>query len=97
MKSVHDVIIKPLILTEKGEILKEEQNKVFFQVAMKANKIEVKEAVEALFNVEVTDVNTLIVRGKPGRAGRKTVKRPNWKKAIVTLNEGDTIEFFEGI
>ena len=97
MKSLHDVIIKPLILTEKGEILKEEQNKIFFKVAMKANKIEVKQAVERLFDVQVTDVNTMIVRGKPGRVGRKVAKRPNWKKAVVTLKEGDTIEFFEGV
>ena len=97
MKSLHDVIIKPLILTEKGEILKEEQNKIFFKVAMKANKIEVKQAVERLFDVKVVDVNTMIVRGKPGRVGRRIAKRPNWKKAVVTLREGDTIEFFEGV
>lgn len=97
MKTVHDVIIKPLILTEKGETLKEEQNKLFFEVAMKSNKIEIKQAIEKLFNVNVLDVNTLVVRGKPGRIGRRVAKRPNWKKAIVTLGEGDTIEFFEGI
>ncbi len=97
MKSLSDVIVKPLILTEKGETQKEEQNKFFFKVAMAANKVEVKQAVERLFNVQVTDVNTMIVRGKPGRVGRHTAKRPNWKKAIVTLQEGDTIEFFEGV
>jgi large subunit ribosomal protein L23 len=97
MKTLHDVILRPLILTEKGELLKEEQNKIFFEVAMAANKIEVKHAVERLFNVKVLDVHTLVVRGKPGRMGKHQVKRPNWKKAIVTLKEGDTIEFFEGI
>ena len=97
MKSIHDVILRPLILTEKGETLREEQNKLFFEVAIKANKLEVKQAVEKLFNVRVADVNTMIVRGKPGRVGRKATKRPNWKKAIVTLHEGDTIEFFEGV
>ncbi len=97
MKSLHDIIVRPLILTEKGERLREEQNKIFFEVAMAANKIEVKEAVEQLFNVQVIDVNTLVVRGKPGRIGRRSAKRPNWKKAIVTLREGDTIEFFEGV
>ncbi len=97
MKSVHDVIIKPLILTEKGESQKEEHNKFFFKVAMKANKIEVKQAVEKLFNVQVIEVNTMIVRGKPGRVGRQATKRPNWKKAIVTVREGDSIEFFEGV
>ena len=97
MKSLHDIVLRPLILTEKGDWQKEEQNKVFFEVSMKANKIEVKQAVEKLFNVQVVDVNTMIVRGKPGRVGRHVTKRPNWKKAIVTLSEGDTIEFFEGI
>lgn len=97
MKSIHDVIVRPLILTEKGETLKEEQNKVLFEVAAKANKIEIKNAVEKLFNVQVLDVNTMIVRGKPGRIGRRFGKRPNWKKAVVTLVEGDTIEFFEGV
>ncbi len=97
MKTVHDVIIRPLIMTEKGETLKEEQNKVLFEVSRGANKIEIKQAVEKLFNVEVIDVNTLNVRGKTGRVGRRAGKRPNWKKAIVTLVEGDTIEFFEGV
>ena len=97
MISHQDVIVRPLILTEKGELLKEEQNKIFFQVDMRANKIEIKNAVEKLFNVDVVDVNTMVVRGKPVRVGRQSDKRPNWKKAIVTLREGDTIEFFEGV
>jgi len=97
MKTAQEVIIRPLIMTEKGEVLKEEQNKVLFQVAIKANKQQIKLAVEKLFNVGVTNVNTLIVRGKVGRIGKRTGKRPNWKKAIVTLRDGDTIEFFEGV
>lgn len=97
MKAAQEVIIRPLIMTEKGEVLKEEQNKILFQVAIKANKKQIKLAVEKLFNVGVTDVNTLIVRGKVGRIGKRTGKRPNWKKAIVTLRDGDTIEFFEGV
>lgn len=97
MKSLSKIIVRPLILTEKGELLKGEQNKYFFEVSLAANKIEVKTAVEKLFNVKVIDVNTLVVRGKSSRVGRRVAKRPNWKKAIVTLNEGDTIEFFEGI
>ncbi len=97
MKSIHDVVVRPLIMTEKGETLKEEQNKVFFEVAMKSNKNEVKQAVEELFDVRVTDVNVMVVRGKPGRVGRKAAKRPNWKKAVVTLHQDDTIEFFEGV
>ena len=97
MKSLNNVVIRPLILTEKGEMLKEEQNKVFFHVQMNANKVEVKQAVEKLFDVTVDDVNMMVVRGKPKRVGRMMSKRPNWKKAIVTLAEGDTIEFFEGV
>ncbi len=97
MKSLHEVILRPLILTEKGESQKEEYNKFFFEVALRANKVLVKQAVEKLFGVSVVDVNTMVVRGKPGRVGRKAVKRPNWKKAIVTLKEGDKIEFFEGV
>lgn len=97
MKSIHDIILRPLILTEKGETMREEQNKFFFEVAITANKDQVKKAVEKLFNVRVADVNTMVVRGKPGRIGRKATKRPNWKKAIVTLKEGDAIEFFEGV
>jgi large subunit ribosomal protein L23 len=97
MKTIHDIILRPLILTEKGETMREEENKFFFEVALKANKDQVKKAVEKLFNVRVADVNTMVVRGKPGRIGRRSTKRPNWKKAIVTLQEGDTIEFFEGV
>jgi len=97
MKSLHEIILRPLILTEKGESQKEELNKFFFEVAMRANKVQVKQAVEKLFSVKVADVNTMVVRGKPGRVGRRTTKRPNWKKAVVTLKEGDTIEFFEGV
>jgi large subunit ribosomal protein L23 len=84
-------------MTEKGERQKEEQNKVLFEVAMKASKPEIKTAVEKLFKVGVTDVNTVVVRGKVTRMGRRMGKRPNWKKAVVTLREGDTIEFFEGV
>jgi large subunit ribosomal protein L23 len=97
MKSIHDVIVRPLIMTEKGERLKETQNKVLFEVAMKASKNEITAAIEKLFRVGVTGVNTSIVRGKVTRMGRRMGKRPNWKKAVVTLREGDTIEFFEGV
>jgi large subunit ribosomal protein L23 len=97
MKSAQEVIIKPLIMTEKGERLKEEQNQVLFEVAMKANKPEIKAAVEKLFKVGVTEVNTVVVRGKVTKMGRRMGKRPNWKKAVVTLRDGDTIEFFEGV
>lgn len=97
MKSPYQIVRRPLIMTEKGEHLKEEQNKVLFEVDLKATKREIKAAVEKLFNVGVEDVNTIVVRGKVSRLGRRAGKRPNWKKAVVTLREGDTIEFFEGV
>jgi large subunit ribosomal protein L23 len=89
-----DVIKRPIVLTEKAARLKED-NKVVFEVAPAANKIEIKAAVEELFGVKVTNVNTLIMRGKPRRLGRAMQKRPNWKKAIVTLRQGDDIQFFD--
>jgi large subunit ribosomal protein L23 len=89
-----DIIKRPIALTEKAARLKE-QNKVVFEVALGANKIQIKHAVEALFNVKVTEVNTLVQRGKPRRLGRQELKRPNWKKAVVTLQEGDDIQFFD--
>jgi large subunit ribosomal protein L23 len=89
-----DIIKRPIALTEKAARLKE-QNKVVFEVALAANKIQIREAVETLFNVKVTDVSTLVQRGKPKRMGRSELKRPNWKKAIVTLREGDDIQFFD--
>jgi large subunit ribosomal protein L23 len=88
------VIKRPIALTEKAAGLREE-NKVVFEVAMGANKIEIRHAVESLFNVKVTEVNTLVQRGKPKRMGRQELKRPNWKKAIVTLAEGSDIQFFD--
>jgi large subunit ribosomal protein L23 len=88
------VIKRPIALTEKAAGLREE-NKVVFEVAMGANKIEIRRAVETLFKVKVTDVNTLVQRGKPRRLGRIESKRPNWKKAIVTLAEGSDIQFFD--
>lgn len=88
------IIKRPIALTEKAARLKEE-NKVIFEVAVGANKIQIKNAVEELFDVKVTDVNTLVQRGKVKRLGRRLTKRPNWKKAVVTLREGDDIQFFE--
>ena len=91
-----EVVKKPLILTEKGSALREDHNKYLFEVDRRANKIEIKNAVESLFNVNVADVNTLIVRGRFRRMGRGHAKTQNWKKAIVTLKEGESIEFLEG-
>ncbi|MEO0322426.1 MAG: 50S ribosomal protein L23 [Myxococcota bacterium] len=93
---LEDIIKRPLILTEKGSTLREEQNKYLFEVDPRANKIQIKAAVETLFDVDVVDVNTLIMRGKMKRMGRGHAKTRNWKKAIVTLAEDDSIDFFEG-
>ena len=89
-------IVRHLLRTEKGAV-QSAQNKYFFAVERGANKIEIRKAVEALFNVVVTDVRTMVVRGKEKRVGRYMGRRPNWKKALVTLREGQTIEFFEGV
>jgi large subunit ribosomal protein L23 len=88
------IIDRPIALTEKATQLRE-QNKVIFRVNRKANKIQIRDAIQKLFNVTVVEVNTLIMRGKERRMGRGYAKLHNWKKAIVTLKEGDTIEFFE--
>lgn len=88
------IIKRPIALTEKAARMKE-QNKVAFEVAMQANKIEIRHAVEALFDVKVAEVNTQVYRGKQKRMGRREAKRPNWKKAVVTLQEGHDIQFFD--
>jgi large subunit ribosomal protein L23 len=89
-----NIIKRPIALTEKAARLKEQQ-KVIFEVAPDANKIQIREAIEALFSVKVADVNTLVQRGKLKRMGRELGKRRNWKKAIVTLRAGDDIQFFD--
>ncbi len=96
-KAIHpfEVICEPLV-TEKGSFLAAE-NKHAFRVAQTANKTQIKEAVEKVFNVTVTNVNVMNVRGKTRRWGQRRVSRPSWKKAIVTLAEGDKIELFEGV
>ena len=88
------VIRRPIILTEKANALREKDNQVVFEVARAANKVQIREAVQKLFKVQVTDVNTMVVRGKHRRMGRGHAKTQNWKKAIVTLKEGDSIDFF---
>jgi len=94
MKDIYQVIKKPLI-TEKANILKEE-NKVAFIVEKWANKAQIKESVERLFKVKVLKVNVSNKRGKPRRIGRHIGKRPDRRKAVVTLRAGDRIDFFEG-
>lgn len=90
------IINRPLI-TEKSTHQKETENKVVFSVHPKANRSEIKKAVERLFNVRVERVNTLLMSGKIKRLGRNIGRRPSWKKAYVTLKKGDKIEFFEGV
>jgi large subunit ribosomal protein L23 len=89
-------IIKRPLDTEKLDRMRDRENKFAFEIAMKANKTEVKQAIEQLFKVKVVAVKTAIVRGKFRRIGRSEGQRPNWKKAIVTLKEGDAISLFEG-
>jgi large subunit ribosomal protein L23 len=94
MAELHDILIRPLV-TEKSTHLSEEQNTYVFEVGRSANKHQIKAAVESLFGVNVTDVRTLNVRGKMKRFGRFYGKRSNWKKAYVTLADGDFLNFFE--
>jgi large subunit ribosomal protein L23 len=91
--SPEQVIRRPIVLTEKSNRLRE-QNQVVFEVARDANKIEIRNAVEKLFKVKVASVNTLVMRGKDRRMGRGYAKMQNWKKAMVTLKEGHSIDFF---
>jgi large subunit ribosomal protein L23 len=95
MKEAYKIIRRPLI-TEKSTQQKEESRQYAFEVAGEANKIEIQSAVERLFKVKVLQVRTCNVLGKVKRLGRRTGRRPDWKKAIVTLKEGDRIDFFEG-
>ena len=95
MKTLYEVIRRP-IRTEKTTDLEEQCNQVVFEVDRRANKIEIRQAVERLFGVNVIKVATLNRRGKPKRVGRLLSKRSDTKKAIVTLAEGESIEFFEG-
>lgn len=96
MKTVYGVLLAPL-LTEKGNMLKEADNKVMFRVSPDANKIEIKKAVEELFKVKVERVSTMNCRGKLKRLGRHEGRKPDWKKAIVTLKQGEKLDFLEGV
>jgi large subunit ribosomal protein L23 len=96
VKEAHQIIRRPLI-TEKSTRQKEEGNQIAFVVDPKANKIEIRQAVEKLFKVKVLRVRTMNLVGKRKRLGRFFGWESDWKKAIVTLQEGDRIEFFEGV
>ncbi len=93
--SPEQIIRRPIILTEKSSRLREQGNKVIFEVRRTANKIQIKDAIQSLFKVGVLDVNTMVLRGKEKRMGRGYAKLRNWKKAIVTLKPGDEIQFFD--
>ncbi len=95
MLTDQDVVKRPLI-TEKSERHREADQQYAFEVHRDATKIQVKTAVEKLFSVHVTAVRTAISRGKNKRVGRSSGQRPNWKKAVVTLKQGETIALFEG-
>jgi large subunit ribosomal protein L23 len=96
MKAYHHLIKGPII-TEKTHALKEAANKVTFRVALTANKIEIRKAVEDIFKVKVLGVNTVHLKGKKKTLGRSKGVRPDWKKAIVTLAPGEKIPGLEGL
>jgi large subunit ribosomal protein L23 len=95
MPTKHEVIVRPLI-TEKTSAAYQDRGEYAFEVHPQASKTQIRQAIEDLFGVKVTNVWTSNQRGKEKRMGRSIGRRPNWKKAIVTLREGDSIEVFEG-
>ena len=97
MAGEHYKIIKKPRITEKSTLLKESDNMLVFEVDRRANKVEIKRAVEAVFKVKVLKVRTMNVTGKSKRYGRHTFKRRDWKKAVVTLAPGEKVEYFEGV
>ena len=92
MKDPRQVIIRPIVTEHSYDLM--DKNVYTFEVAKNANKIEIRQAVETIFNVSVVNVNTLNVKPKPKRVRYKLGKTRTWKKAMVTLAEGDTIELF---
>ncbi|MEJ2365761.1 MAG: 50S ribosomal protein L23 [Deltaproteobacteria bacterium] len=96
MEDAYKIIKRPLI-TEKSTIIKEMNNQLAFEVDRRANKIEIKKAVERIFKVQVEDVRTMNYQGKRKRLGRTEGRRRHWKKAVVTLSPGGSIDLFEGV
>jgi large subunit ribosomal protein L23 len=90
-------VVKEPHLAEKATLQKEAANQVTFKVDRRANKVEIRQAVETLFKTKVLEVRTMRVTGKKRRIGRHVGKRPDWKKAVVKLAPGENIEFFEGV
>ena len=96
MKDLHEVIGAPLI-TEKGTLVNETANQVVFRVRREASKHDIRRAIETFFKVRVEKVRTSNYLGKTRRVGRSMGRRPAWKKAYVTLAEGQRIDFFENV
>ena len=96
MMHLYDILIRPIV-TEKSMGLRDNHGHYIFQVHRKANKRQVKDAVEQIFDVEVTQVRTIVMKGKNKRWGRTRYQSQDWKKAVVTLADGDGITYFEGI
>ncbi len=96
MKDLSRIIQRPLI-TERGSRLRAERNQYFFEVVPEANKHEIKQAIELYFGVKVESVRTMNMRGKVKRMGRFSGKRADWKKAVVTVAEGDVIDVFDNV
>jgi large subunit ribosomal protein L23 len=94
MRNPREVVLRPLV-TEKATALKDERNQVSFRVALDANKVDIRRAVETIFKVKVTGVRTQVVYGKEKRMGRFLGRRPSWKKAVVSLTPDSKIELFE--
>jgi large subunit ribosomal protein L23 len=94
-KDPRSIIERPLI-TEKNQLLQDKENKYVFEVARYANKLEIKQAIEDIFDVRVESVRTMRMQGKIKRMGRFEGRRANWKKAIVKLTDGDVIDLFTG-
>lgn len=96
MKDPREIVITPLV-SEKSTNLRADQNKYVFRVEKKANKLQIKKAVEGLFKVKVEEVTTMMMHGRPKRLGRYEGRRPDWKKAVVKLKKGEAIELFEAV
>jgi large subunit ribosomal protein L23 len=94
--NAYDVIKRPVV-TEKTSIQKEDANQITFEVDRRANRVQIRKAVESIFGVHVTGVQTMQVKGKVKQRGRIVGKRRDWKKAIVKLIPGERIDFFEGV
>ncbi|MCK5064911.1 MAG: 50S ribosomal protein L23 [Candidatus Fermentibacteraceae bacterium] len=90
------IIIRPIV-TEKSTVIRDISNQYSFRVIPRASKGQITSAIEELFDVRVTKIRTISMQGKMKRLGRNVGRKASWKKAIVTLAEGDTIDFFEGV